>query len=68
MMGTTIRNMGLQLGACGDLNRNVLAPAAPLVRKDYYLAPETMENIAALLYLQSGFTMIFGGRGKRSLL
>ncbi|XP_047169022.1 sulfite reductase [ferredoxin], chloroplastic [Vigna umbellata] len=55
VMGTIIRNMGSTLGACGDLNRNVLAPAAPLVRKDYLLAQETAENIAALLSPQSGF-------------
>ncbi|XP_014494155.1 LOW QUALITY PROTEIN: sulfite reductase [ferredoxin], chloroplastic [Vigna radiata var. radiata] len=55
VMGTIIRNMGSTLGACGDLNRNVLAPAAPLVRKDYLLAQQTAENIAALLSPQSGF-------------
>lgn len=55
VMGTIIRNMGSTLGACGDLNRNVLAPAAPVVRKDYLLAQETAENIAALLSPQSGF-------------
>ena len=46
--------MGSTLGACGDLNRNVLAPAAPLVRKDYIFAQETAENIALLLAPQSG--------------
>ncbi|KAL2940797.1 Sulfite reductase 1 [ferredoxin] chloroplastic [Bienertia sinuspersici] len=55
VMGTIIRNMGSTLGACGDLNRNVLAPPAPLVRKDYLFAQETAENIAALLTPQSGF-------------
>ncbi|WVZ02976.1 hypothetical protein V8G54_023782 [Vigna mungo] len=55
VMGTIIRSMGSTLGACGDLNRNVLAPAAPLVRKDYLLAQQTAENIAALLSPQSGF-------------
>uniref|UniRef100_A0A385NFP2 Sulfite reductase [ferredoxin], chloroplastic n=1 Tax=Medicago sativa TaxID=3879 RepID=A0A385NFP2_MEDSA len=55
VMGTIIRNMGSSLGACGDLNRNVLAPAAPIVRKDYLFAQETAENIAALLTPQSGF-------------
>ncbi|KAK7404309.1 hypothetical protein VNO78_05098 [Psophocarpus tetragonolobus] len=55
VMATIIRNMGSTLGACGDLNRNVLAPPAPLVRKDYLLAQQTADNIAALLSPQSGF-------------
>ncbi|XP_010241252.1 PREDICTED: sulfite reductase [ferredoxin], chloroplastic-like [Nelumbo nucifera] len=55
VMSTIIRNMGSTLGACGDLNRNVLAPAAPFARKDYLFAQETAENIAALLTPQSGF-------------
>lgn len=55
VMSTIIRNMGSTLGACGDLNRNVLAPPAPLARKDYLVAQETAENIAALLTPQSGF-------------
>ncbi|CAI8617139.1 unnamed protein product [Vicia faba] len=55
VMGSIIRNMGSSLGACGDLNRNVLAPAAPIVRNDYLFAQETAENIAALLTPQSGF-------------
>ncbi|KAJ1410221.1 Sulphite reductase, ferredoxin dependent [Sesbania bispinosa] len=55
VMGTIIRNMGSTLGACGDLNRNVLAPPAPFVRKDYLFAQQTAEDIAALLSPQSGF-------------
>ncbi|GAB2287045.1 transcriptional regulatory protein [Dionaea muscipula] len=55
VMSTIIRNMGSTLGACGDLNRNVLAPAAPLARKDYLFAQETAEKIATLLTPQSGF-------------
>ena len=55
VMSMIINNMGSTLGACGDLNRNVLAPAAPYVRKDYMFAQETAENIAALLTPQSGF-------------
>ncbi|XP_031271943.1 sulfite reductase [ferredoxin], chloroplastic [Pistacia vera] len=55
VMSSIIRSMGSTLGACGDLNRNVLAPPAPLVRKDYLFAQETAENIAALLTPQSGF-------------
>lgn len=33
VMSTIIHNMGSTLGACGDLNRNVLAPAAPFAKK-----------------------------------
>ncbi|XP_057749410.1 sulfite reductase [ferredoxin], chloroplastic [Arachis stenosperma] len=55
VMSTIIHNMGSTLGACGDLNRNVLAPAAPILRKDYLFAQQTAENIAALLTPQSGF-------------
>ncbi|XP_040992917.1 sulfite reductase [ferredoxin], chloroplastic-like [Juglans microcarpa x Juglans regia] len=55
VMSTIIKNMGSTLGACGDLNRNVLAPAAPFTRKDYLFAQQTAENIAALLTPQSGF-------------
>ncbi|XP_023760680.1 sulfite reductase [ferredoxin], chloroplastic [Lactuca sativa] len=55
VMSTIIKNMGSTLGACGDLNRNVLAPAAPFVRKDYLFAQQTADNIAALLTPQSGF-------------
>ncbi|XP_060216042.1 sulfite reductase 1 [ferredoxin], chloroplastic isoform X1 [Lycium barbarum] len=55
VMSTIINNMGSTLGACGDLNRNVLAPAAPFAKKDYMFAKQTADNIAALLTPQSGF-------------
>ncbi|KAK9123522.1 hypothetical protein Sjap_013124 [Stephania japonica] len=55
VMSTIINSMASTLGACGDLNRNVLAPAAPYIRKDYEFARETADNIAALLTPQSGF-------------
>lgn len=55
VMSTIIKSMGSTLGACGDLNRNVLAPAAPFCGKDYLFAQKTAENIAALLTPQSGF-------------
>lgn len=55
VMSSIIHNMGSTLGACGDLNRNVLAPAAPFARKDYQFAQKTADNIAALLTPQSGF-------------
>jgi hypothetical protein len=54
VLSTVIKNMGSTSGACGDLNRNVLAPAAPYVRKDVLFAQQTAENIAALLTPQSG--------------
>ncbi|KAE8787662.1 Sulfite reductase (ferredoxin) [Hordeum vulgare] len=54
VISTMIKNMGSTLGACGDLNRNVLAPTAPYVIKDILFAQETAENIAALLAPQSG--------------
>ncbi|RRT45464.1 hypothetical protein B296_00049842 [Ensete ventricosum] len=54
VMSTIIKNMGSTLGACGDLNRNVLAPAAPYTKKEYVFAQETAENIAALLTPQAG--------------
>jgi sulfite reductase (ferredoxin) len=38
VLSTVIKNMGSTLGACGYLNRNVLAPAAPYVRKDVLYA------------------------------
>ncbi|WOK95475.1 hypothetical protein Cni_G04182 [Canna indica] len=54
VMSAIIRNMGSTLGACGDLNRNVLAPAAPYTKKEYVFAQETADNIAQLLTPQSG--------------
>lgn len=54
VMSTIIKNMGSTLGACGDLNRNVLAPPAPFVKKDYLFAQETADKIAALLAPQAG--------------
>ncbi|KAK7312164.1 hypothetical protein VNO77_35825 [Canavalia gladiata] len=67
VMSTIIRNMGSTLGACGDLNRNVLAPAAPFVTKDYLFAQQTAENIAALLAPQSGFYYDIWVDGERFL-
>ncbi|KAJ7561971.1 hypothetical protein O6H91_03G133400 [Diphasiastrum complanatum] len=55
VMSTIIRNMGSTLGACGDLNRNVLAPAVPYnTNKEYLYAQETADKIAALLAPQAG--------------
>ena len=50
-----IQNMGSTLGACGDLNRNVMAPPAPFKnRRDYQYAWEYADKIADLLTPQTG--------------
>jgi sulfite reductase (ferredoxin) len=50
-----VENMGSTLGACGDLNRNVMAPPAPFVnRPEYQYAWEYANNIADLLTPQAG--------------
>lgn len=50
-----IQNLGSTLGACGDLNRNVMAPPAPLKHKpEYVLARQYADNIADLLRPQTG--------------
>ncbi|GAB4474203.1 MAG: sulfite reductase, ferredoxin dependent [Elainellaceae cyanobacterium] len=55
VMATIVRNLGSTLGACGDLNRNVMAPPAPLKnRPEYAIAWEYANNIADLLTPQTG--------------
>ncbi|NJO40660.1 MAG: sulfite reductase, ferredoxin dependent [Cyanobacteria bacterium CRU_2_1] len=55
VMATIIRNMGSTLGACGDLNRNVMAPPAPYKnRPDYLYTREYANTIADLLMPQTG--------------
>jgi len=50
-----VKSMGSTLGACGDLNRNVMAPPAPYKnRPDYQLALTYANNIADLLTPQTG--------------
>jgi sulfite reductase (ferredoxin) len=50
-----VTNMGSTLGACGDLNRNVMAPPAPFKNsKQYQYAWEYAENVAELLTPQTG--------------
>ena len=54
-LATIIKNMGSTLGACGDLNRNVMAPPAPFANKpEYVYAWEYADNIAQLLAPQTG--------------
>ncbi|NET30624.1 MAG: sulfite reductase, ferredoxin dependent [Cyanothece sp. SIO1E1] len=49
-----IGSMGSTLGACGDLSRNVMAPAAPYKqRPEYIYAREYANNIADLLTPQT---------------
>ncbi|MCU0537249.1 MAG: sulfite reductase, ferredoxin dependent [Hydrococcus sp. Prado102] len=50
-----LRMMGSTLGACGDINRNVMAPPAPYKnRPEYQYAWEYANNIADLLAPQTG--------------
>jgi len=50
-----IKSMGSTLGACGDLNRNVMAPPAPFKNKpEYQYAWEYADKIADLLTPQTG--------------
>jgi sulfite reductase (ferredoxin) len=50
-----VKNMGTTLGACGDVNRNVMAPPVPYKNKpEYQLAWEYANNIADLLSPQTG--------------
>jgi sulfite reductase (ferredoxin) len=54
-IATIVKNMGSTLGACGDLNRNVMAPPAPFKnRPDYEYAKEYANRIADLLTPQTG--------------
>jgi sulfite reductase (ferredoxin) len=54
-LANIIQNMGSTLGACGDLNRNVMAPPAPFKNKpEYEFAWEYANNIAQLLTPQTG--------------
>ncbi|MGB5959488.1 MAG: sulfite reductase, ferredoxin dependent [Coleofasciculaceae cyanobacterium] len=54
-IASIIRNMGSTLGACGDLNRNVMAPPAPYKnRPEYQYTWEYADKIADLLTPQTG--------------
>lgn len=54
VMSTIIKSLGSTLGACGDVNRNVLAPAAPFKAKEYVHAQELASKLATLLAPQAG--------------
>ncbi|MBD2342754.1 sulfite reductase, ferredoxin dependent [Anabaena subtropica] len=54
-IASIIKNLGSTLGACGDINRNVMAPPAPFKnRAEYQYAWEYAQNIADLLSPQTG--------------
>jgi sulfite reductase (ferredoxin) len=54
-IASIINSMGSTLGACGDLNRNVMAPPAPFKNKpEYEYAWEYADGIAHLLAPQTG--------------
>ncbi|MEG4283306.1 sulfite reductase, ferredoxin dependent [Microcoleus sp. A006_D1] len=55
VFSSIIQNMGSTLGACGDLNRNVMAPPAPYKnRPEYQYALQYANNVADLLTPQTG--------------
>jgi sulfite reductase (ferredoxin) len=55
VFSSIIQNMGSTLGACGDLNRNVMAPPAPYKnRPEYEYALKYANNVADLLAPQTG--------------
>lgn len=57
VFSTVIKNMGSTLAACGDVNRNVMAPAVPFsesARPDYAAARKAANDVADLLAPQSG--------------
>jgi sulfite reductase (ferredoxin) len=49
VIGTIVRSMGSTLAACGDINRNVMAPAAPFEKGGYPAARALADQIADLL-------------------
>jgi sulfite reductase (ferredoxin) len=54
-ISTIVRSLGSTLGACGDLNRNVMAPPAPFRnRPEYEYAREYANRVADLLTPQTG--------------
>ena len=54
VIGTIVRSMGSTLAACGDINRNVMAPAAPFEKGGYPAARQLADSIADLLAPQAG--------------
>ena len=53
VIGTIVRAFGSTLSACGDINRNVMAPAAPFSDGGYPAARRLADQIADLLAPQA---------------
>jgi sulfite reductase (ferredoxin) len=53
VIGTIVRHLGSTLAACGDINRNVMAPAAPFAKGGYPAARQLADEIADLLAPQA---------------
>ena len=53
VIGTIVRAMGSTLAACGDISRNVMAPAAPFEKGAYPAARELADQIADLIAPQA---------------
>ena len=49
VINTIVNSMGSTLAACGDINRNVMAPAAPFETPEYIMARTLAIQIADLL-------------------
>lgn len=49
VIGTIVKSMGSTLAACGDVNRNVMAPAAPYEKGSYPAARKLANDIADIL-------------------
>ncbi len=49
VINTIVRSMGSTLAACGDISRNVMAPAAPYQKGSYPAARQLANDIADLL-------------------
>lgn len=49
VIGTIIRSMGSTLAACGDINRNVMCPAAPFNDPSYKTTQQLANEIADVL-------------------
>tara|TARA_Y100001968_G_scaffold54107_2_gene45235 strand:- start:18788 stop:20569 length:1782 start_codon:yes stop_codon:yes gene_type:complete len=49
VINTIVNSMGTTLAACGDINRNVMAPAAPFETPEYKIARNLAIQVADLL-------------------
>ncbi|MAR05718.1 MAG: sulfite reductase, ferredoxin dependent [Cyanobium sp. NAT70] len=49
VIGTIVKSLGSTLAACGDINRNVMAPPAPFEKNGYPAARRLADDIADLL-------------------